>query len=415
MEEATAADPLEEFLEAVRQGNDAGVQEGISAGFVNTPDEQGWTAMDWASWTRDWNWNPKIVKMLLAGGALINSSNRGSWTAIHRAVNGEDKQLVEMLLAAGASVLSRDNQGWTALDRVSLNGISSLEILMTLHSALDKVRAFFMAVECGDVAAVQRGIDSGLVNETGDGPGGQDGWSAMHWAVHAGHLQILELLLSAGASPEAKDKCGQTPLHYAVIMQNSEQVFLLLERGACSEVKTTTCGQTPLVLAVRMQNAALVTILLGAGCPNTAVCWTPLCHAVDKGNVKILQMLLDAGASYQVEMAGGRTPLHAAATNGDHVILKMLLNTGARIDAADWTGATPLHFSVKGADPMNTAKMLLAAGADPRLKNQAGRTARDIAYNEWNEELATMIEGAEEDILLPKFSRCGRRSVTHLR
>jgi ankyrin repeat protein len=67
-------------------------------------------------------------------------------------------------------------------------------------------------------------------------------------AVIAGHETSVNLLLDKGASINAKDKFGQTPLHLAISHVRLALLPLLLEKGAKVNEKDIF-GQTPLHFA----------------------------------------------------------------------------------------------------------------------------------------------------------------------
>src|SRR6202044_2169905 len=75
---------------------------------------------------------------------------------------------------------------------------------------------------------------------------------------------------------------------------------------------------------------------------------------------------------------GGWTPLLMASAFGPPEAVKALLDAGARIDAQDYRGFTPLMLAV-GTDRYDPriVNMLVADGADQRLKNHVGETALD--------------------------------------
>ena len=59
------------------------------------------------------------------------------------------------------------------------------------------------------------------------------GGTALHAAVSRGHIQIVKLLLSAGADPNGTaGHRGQTPMQSAYLIRNRDIVNLLREAGA---------------------------------------------------------------------------------------------------------------------------------------------------------------------------------------
>src|SRR5262245_3488045 len=72
------------------------------------------------------------------------------------------------------------------------------------------------AARAGDLASVKRLLASkpALVNTVDEGIGGS--YTPLHYAAEAGHREVVEVLLAAGASVTAKAGFGMKPLHLAV-------------------------------------------------------------------------------------------------------------------------------------------------------------------------------------------------------
>lgn len=117
---------------------------------------------------------------------------------------------------------------------------------------------------------------------------------------------------------------------------------------------------------------------------------SPLMMAALKGDLELARRLIDRGADVNKP---GWAPLHYAATSGHLEIMQLLLDNFAYIDAASPNGTTPLmmaaHYGTAEA-----VKLLLEAGADPRLKNQQGLTAIDFAHSANRADVAAMIAQA---------------------
>ncbi len=69
--------------------------------------------------------------------------------------------------------------------------------------------------------------------------------------------------------------------------------------------------------------------------------------------------------------------LHAAVRRNDTQAVQNLLSQGADVDARDKHGLTPLMLACMNLQERNI-RLLLRAGANPRLSNNAGTTAEQM-------------------------------------
>ncbi|PNP59152.1 hypothetical protein THARTR1_01400 [Trichoderma harzianum] len=108
--------------------------------------------------------------------------------------------------------------------------------------------------------------------------------------------------------------------------------------------------------------------------------WTPLhyaCCCAGKTSTQVVQLLLEKGASVDVQGREGTAPIHCAARAGHLEMVEMLLEFGANIDIADGYGNTALHEAAlnRSADIFET---LCKRGCQKR-RNKHGRAAIHIA------------------------------------
>ncbi|RNA05436.1 SH3 and multiple ankyrin repeat domains 3-like isoform X3, partial [Brachionus plicatilis] len=97
---------------------------------------------------------------------------------------------------------------------------------------------------------------------------------------------------------------------------------------------------------------------------------TPLSVAVGLGEPKATIMALyNGGAHLDFRSRDSLTPMHRAALVGNDKAVKTLLDLGAYADVADHRALTPLFHAVLNASPVATIEHLLAAGANPTVKD----------------------------------------------
>ncbi|WP_406831117.1 ankyrin repeat domain-containing protein [Wolbachia endosymbiont (group A) of Bibio marci] len=90
---------------------------------------------------------------------------------------------------------------------------------------------------------------------------------------------------------------------------------------------------------------------------------------------------------------GKHTLLHLAAEEGCTEIVKVLLQAkGIDINAANEFGQTPLHLAAEEGHT-EIVKILIENGADPLIKDEHGKTPRDLATND---DMKGLLKEAEE-------------------
>ena len=222
----------------------------------------------------------------------------------------------------------------------------------------------------------------------------------LHSASLYGRLDIVRLLLDHGATSNAEDTFGRTPLHLVAKGEyNSEQdrvrtAQLLLDRGADFNAQTEN-GATPLHLASYLGRVDIARLLLDRGASASSkgrMGRTPL-HCVAQGRhlystdfgIHVAQLLLERGADVNAADEDERTPLHLASSHGKVEIVQVLLDGGASVNSIGVQGQTPLHVVANGSSGDNesniVAQLLLERGADVNALDNAKETALHLASN----------------------------------
>lgn len=116
-------------------------------------------------------------------------------------------------------------------------------------------------------------------------------------------------------------------------------------------------------------------------------------------------LLLDAGLAEDAAAlcravqpnSYGYTLLACAAENGRESVVEAACEAGADVDWRDNEGETALHMAARG-DESACCLLLIANGADPFIRNDAGKTALDVAEGKAVEVLLAATEYASLSI-----------------
>ena len=246
-------------------------------------------------------------------------------------------------------------------------------------------------------------------------------------AVRAQDGAAVRALLAAGVDVNAPQPDGATALHWAVHREDDETAEALIRAGA-DVGAANDLGVTPLLMACRRGHGALVARLLAAGADPNAVRpggETPLMAAARAGSPLATEALLERGARVNAaEATRGQTALMWAVANRRPAVTRALLAHDADIGARTRTrrrvynmggsrsagsasrgitleevtegGSTALLFAARSGD-LESARLLVAAGADVHDTAGDGNTALAIAAHSGHGSLATFLleQGAD--------------------
>uniref|UniRef100_A0A1B0CDD6 Uncharacterized protein n=2 Tax=Lutzomyia longipalpis TaxID=7200 RepID=A0A1B0CDD6_LUTLO len=122
---------------------------------------------------------------------------------------------------------------------------------------MDFERGIWTAALYGDLERLDVAIGRGATNDCDNA-----GYTALHYAARAGHMEACRKLIAAGADVNCTTKGGVTPLHRAAMMGRWEIVEFLCKRGA-NLTTTDSDGQTALHRAAQGGHTQTVELLIG--------------------------------------------------------------------------------------------------------------------------------------------------------
>jgi uncharacterized protein len=250
--------------------------------------------------------------------------------------------------------------------------ITAIEVSSTLFAAAD--------VNCPALAAEL--LDYGASVDARDRLGARP----LSHAAKSGHLEMVELLLGHGAPIDARNLAGATALYAAAEAGHVVVAQRLMDRGA--DVKLTGRGGiSPIAAAAYAGSDAIVDALLVRGADERLPDDTgkpPIVYAAARAHLDIVKRLLARNIDINARYPNDLTLLMWASGPDEKVaekdaipVVAYLLDAGAHIDERDDRGRTALMIAAEGGHA-EIAALLLARGADPALKDKAGKRAADL-------------------------------------
>lgn len=158
-----------------------------------------------------------IMRILLEHGANANADSKSldGHSCLHMAVISGDVLKIQMLLEEGANIDARSSWGDSVLQyaaRFSDTNTDVLKCLLNKHE------------------------DQGTLTNALEGRN-NDGCIALHLAASSGSHIAVKILVKYGASVEAKDKDGDTPLHAAIrsVRDRRRLIIVDMPKGGIKE------------------------------------------------------------------------------------------------------------------------------------------------------------------------------------
>jgi ankyrin repeat protein len=270
----------------------------------------------------------------------------------------------------------------------------------------DNAKKLISAINKNDTATASSLISSGSMNSNGDP------WPLRHAALR-GRVEIMTMLLDAGADINAVEKNRNTACQVAIWYDQFDALKLLVERGANIDVVDSNGDSMLSFVASLNRNKRFAILLLDAGAPldglspfhlmrlvksvavfnrllARGVNFTAmrdndsatLCHYVARNvtSENDLRFLVNVWGNDAVHAVDddGRTPLYWASSDGNDSAVRVLVEMGADIDRQDNDGWTALMVAAANVQS-SCVELLVALGADVSLVNKQGRAACHVA------------------------------------
>jgi ankyrin repeat protein len=218
--------------------------------------------------------------------------------------------------------------------------------------------------------------------------------SALHFAAMTGNQEIVHFLLNHKAEINQNSKSFGTPLYLACAHDNIEIVQFLLEQGAKINLGRLRDGVTPLMTATMEGHIQVVQYLLEnkfekidvneLSCRGESILHIAM---VQNENPEIVKILIEYGANIHDSHDPDEipTPLMFATALEYLKIMEMLIDAGADVNQTSGTeGFSPIHEAAYNGR-LKAFKLLIQRGANVYAKTKSGFTVQKIAFDNQHE------------------------------
>lgn len=292
--------------------------------YINAKDERGETALIYAFNSFYYSTNHlvahpslAIVKALIAAGANVNDVNGSGRTPLMLAAQRNSLDAVKILLAAGASIKTKDNKGRTVLMYDPLYNYSpSVEVFKTLMAAGADVNAIdengqtplMSAAHSAPIEVIKMLLEAGAEVNAKDKLGRTALMFAFYSSVGSSSTLnktlVTKALIAAGANVnDVNNDGGLTPLMCAVQQDAPLEIIkMLLEAGAKATI-SDKWGQTALIYAAYKFNDSIL--------------------AFNDSRLEVVRLLIAAGG-INIKDNQGQTALMIAKKAGHKAMVKLL-------------------------------------------------------------------------------------------
>ena len=174
------------------------------------------------------------VTLFLAAGMDPNTKTTDGVPALHLAVQHPANDLAKLLLDYTAEINATDKRNWTALMLTAKKGDTALADFLLSRGANPNIQTAAFS------------------------------WTALIFATHNNHLEIVKLLLDKGAEINSTTIFNETALMFAARNGYPEIAKLLIDKKAVLNAQDRY-GWTALKFATQKNHPALVQLLQAAG------------------------------------------------------------------------------------------------------------------------------------------------------
>lgn len=337
-----------------------------------------------------------MAELLIKYGANINAFDKHGRTPLCLTVDDSSKRpMTELLLSKGAGVdARRSDQSWTPLAWALRKYEPSMAKLMIDHGADPNLAVdgnypimFALAIDDESMELSKLLIEKGARLDV------KTSRDETPFMVRAGKKNAtpeqLQWLISKGADPKGADSDGHSALIFSAGRAgNLETLKYLLSLGIYDINASDEEGNTPILLFQR-KNAEDLQQLIDLGCDP---------HRLNKKGSGLMQQVavsLSEAARHKADKKAETAAEGAAEWEKALAEFYVLLRSKVSINSKNQKGWTPLMWSVRMLAPLEVVKLMVEAGADPKVTTPEGESALSLAQKWCKPEVAEYLKSLQ--------------------
>ena len=246
----------------------------------------------------------------------------------------------------------------------------------------------------------------------------------LHAATNSGDIKAVSVCLKAGADIDAQQATDrQTAVHYAAAQGGYELIKLMFELQPERQENCIHCRdileQTPLHKAAMLNHVRVVEQLIDYGASINAQDGerrTPLLLAASKNASDCVNFLLSRRANTRLKDRDNRNFLHILILNGaklSEINLDQIKDLTLLLNERDDFGCSPLHYASK-AGQLGTLRGLLKLGAAVTLKDNEKSNPLHVAAKYGKIQTCRNLLASEQGALLINETDAIGRTPLHV-
>ena len=338
---------------------------GVGESMIDVPDELEYTTDHELLCHYCQNGAIEEIKYLLKQGIDLNAADHFHNTALFYAALAGQAEVVELLVEYGANVDAKNHNHYTAVQRAAEEGhFEVVKILVNANADIHcrDLKWGATPLLCATYWGFQSIVRLLLENKARvTGLASHFGYTSLHLACMKGHTKVMSDLIRYGADVNARAQNGVTPLIISLGPKLLTSAKMLLDHGASVDLQDNR-GEFALYCAAQI------------------------------GWCKAVKLFLFYGSDIQRQTKLGDTAIHAACYGKQVDVVKFLLpKYPDAINMPGYQGNTPLHIAAT-KQSMSLVKFLLHHGASINRVNSNNETPADIARNKGYTDIQMLLQ-----------------------